>query len=69
MPLSVNTGVSVVEHMVHNFSSLHSHFPPFQFLLICRGQDAEGWCEAELPVETAATPDGSYEELKKKSEA
>ena len=30
---------------------------------------AEGWFEAELPVETSATPEGSYEELKKKSEA
>ena len=29
---------------------------------------AEGGFEAELPVETSATPEGSYEELKKKSE-
>ena len=25
---------------------------------------AEGWLGADLPVETSATPDGSYEELK-----
>ena len=30
---------------------------------------AEGWFKVELPVETSATPDGSYEELKKKSGA
>ena len=30
---------------------------------------AEGWLGADLPVETSATPDGSYEELKENAKS